>query len=103
MSNARISSYKQTPNDQTVRRKITVLQIINEVNSIILISLYLKNYEFTILTFEFNPAFTLNGFDNQERNLTFVKTDFQVLTLKFLACSMKETFYPFYKQNIARA
>jgi len=24
-------------------------------------------------------AFTLNGFVNQERNLTFVKTDFQVL------------------------
>jgi len=25
-----------------------------------------------------NAAFTLNGFDDQERNLTFVKTDFQV-------------------------
>jgi len=23
-------------------------------------------------------VFTLNGFDDQERNLTFVKTDFQV-------------------------
>jgi len=26
-------------------------------------------------------AFTLKGFDNQEQNLTFVKTDFQVLKL----------------------
>jgi len=34
-------------------------------------------------------AITLSGFDYQERNLTFVKTDFQVLKLKFLACSMK--------------
>jgi len=24
-----------------------------------------------------NAAFTLNGFDDQERNLTFVKTDFK--------------------------
>jgi len=32
-------------------------------------------------------AFTLNGFVDQERNLTFVKTDYQVLKLKFLACS----------------
>jgi len=32
-----------------------------------------------------NAAFTHNGFDNQERNLTFVKTDFQVLKLKFYA------------------
>jgi len=28
-------------------------------------------------------AFTLNGFDDQERNLTFVKTVFQVLKFKF--------------------
>jgi len=34
-------------------------------------------------------AFTLNGFDDQERKLTFVKTAFQVLKPKFLACSMK--------------
>jgi len=33
----------------------------------------------------------------------FVKTAFQVLKLKFLACIMKQAFYPFYKQNIARA
>jgi len=31
----------------------------------------------------------LSGFDDQERNLTFVKTAFQVLKLKFLAYSMK--------------
>jgi len=48
-------------------------------------------------------AFTLNGFDNQERNLTFVKTAFQVLKLEFLACSMKQAFYPLHKQNITRA
>jgi len=48
-------------------------------------------------------AFTLSGFDNPERNLTLVKTAFQVLKLKFLACSMKQAFYPLYKQNIARA
>jgi len=29
-----------------------------------------------------NVAFTLSGFDDQERNLTFVKTDFKVLKLK---------------------
>jgi len=39
-----------------------------------------------MLTFgqiETNAAFILNGFNNQERNLTFVKMDFQVLKLKF--------------------
>jgi len=44
-------------------------------------------------------AFTLTGFDDQERNLTFVKTDFQVLKLKFHACSKKLAFYPLHKQN----
>jgi len=48
-------------------------------------------------------AFTLSGFDNEERNLTFVKTAFQVLKLKFLACILEQVFYPFYKQNIAQA
>jgi len=48
-------------------------------------------------------AFTLSGFDDQERNLTFVKTAFLVLKLKFLACNMKQPFYPLHKQNIARA
>jgi len=36
-------------------------------------------------------------FDYQERNLTFVKTAFQVLKLKFFAFSMKQAFYPLYK------
>jgi len=35
----------------------------------------------------------LNGFDNQERNLAFVKTAFHVLKLKFLTSSMKQAFY----------
>jgi len=47
-------------------------------------------------------AFTLSGFDDQERNLTFVKTAFQVLKLKFLVCTMKQAFYSLHKQNIAR-
>jgi len=50
-----------------------------------------------------NAAFTLSGFDDQERNLTIVKTVFQVLILEFLACSMKQAFYLLRKQNIARA
>jgi len=36
------------------------------------------------LQFMTNAAFTLYGFDNQERNLMFVQTAFQVLKLKFL-------------------
>jgi len=51
---------------------------------------------------ESNTAFTLSGFDDQERNLTFVKTTFQVLKLKFLVCSMKHAFYSLHKQNNAR-
>jgi len=35
------------------------------------------------------PRLHLNGFDDQERNLTLVKTDFQVLKLKFRACNYK--------------
>jgi len=31
-----------------------------------------------------NAAFTLNGFDDQARNLTSVKTDFQVLNSNFM-------------------
>jgi len=50
-----------------------------------------------------NTSFTLSGFDDQERNLTFVKTAFQILKLKFHACSTKQAFHPLYKQNIARA
>jgi len=48
-------------------------------------------------------AFTLNGFGDQERNLRLVKAVFPLLKLKFLACNMKQAFYPFHKQNIARA
>jgi len=52
---------------------------------------------------EINAAFTFNGFDNQERNLTFVKMTFQVLKFKFHACSMKQAFFPVHRQNTARA
>jgi len=34
-------------------------------------------------------ALALNGFDDQERNLTFVKMDFRVLKLKLHACNFK--------------
>jgi len=40
----------------------------------------------------YNAAFTLSSFDEQERILTFVKTDFQVLKRKFHACSFKQAF-----------
>jgi len=47
------------------------------------------------------PRLHFNGFDNQERNLTFVmKTDFQVLKLKFHACKFKQDFYPLHKLYI---
>jgi len=47
-------------------------------------------------------AFTHNGFDDQERNLMFVKTVFQVLKVQFLAYIMKQAFYPLHKQNLER-
>jgi len=47
------------------------------------------------------PRVSLNGFDDQERNIMFVKTDFQVLKLKFCACSFKRVFYPLYIFHIA--
>jgi len=54
------------------------------------------------LRMEFYAAFTLNGFDDQERNLTFVKTDFQGLKLKFHVCNFKQAFYLLHKlQHIA--
>jgi len=46
-------------------------------------------------------AFTLNGLDDQERNLTFVKTGFQVLKLKFHACNFKQAFYSLLELYIA--
>jgi len=33
----------------------------------------------------------------------FMKTDFQILKLKFHACSMKQAFCPFHKRNMARS
>jgi len=42
-------------------------------------------------------AFTLIGFDDQERNLTFVKTDLKILELKFHTCSFKQAFYLLHK------
>jgi len=45
-------------------------------------------------------VFTLRGFDNQERNLTSVKTAFQALKLKFRAFSKKQAFYLTHKQYI---
>jgi len=50
-----------------------------------------------------NAAFTLKGFDDQERKLTVLKTDFPVLKLRFNAYSKKQAFYPLYKLNIVRA
>jgi len=46
-------------------------------------------------------AFTLNGFDNQERNLMFMKTNFQVLKLKFYSCNFKHAFHHLHKLHIA--
>jgi len=46
-----------------------------------------------------HPAF--NGFNDQERNLTFEKTDFQVLKLKYFVCNFKQAFYPLQKLYIA--
>jgi len=37
--------------------------------------------------FQSYAVFALNGFDDQERNPTFVKTYFQVLKHKFYACN----------------
>jgi len=46
---------------------------------------------------EFYAAFTLNGFDDQEWNLTFEITKFQVLKLKFHAFNFKQAFYSLHK------
>jgi len=42
----------------------------------------------------FYAALTLDGIDDQERNVTFVKTDFQALKFTFNA---KQAFYPPHK------
>jgi len=44
-----------------------------------------------------SAAFTLNGFDDQERNITFLKTDSQVLQLKFYVCSLSKLSILFIK------
>jgi len=47
-------------------------------------------------------AFTLKGFYGQDRNLTVVKTNLQVLKLKFHACNFKQAlYYPLHKLYIA--
>jgi len=48
------------------------------------------------------PRLHLRGFDDQERNLAFVKTGFQVLKFKFLDCNFKQAFYPLHKLYITR-
>jgi len=47
------------------------------------------------------PRLHINGFDDQERNLTFVKTDRQALKFKFHACDFKQVSYPLQKVYIA--
>jgi len=42
-------------------------------------------------------AFTLKDFDDQERNLTFVNTNFQLVILKFHARSFNQAFYSLHK------
>jgi len=49
---------------------------------------------------ETNAAFTLNGITTKNKTLLFAKTDFQVLKLKFHACSMKQAFCPLCKLNV---
>jgi len=45
---------------------------------------------FFALKAKFYAAFTLYGFDNQERNLIFAKTVFQILKARFQAYGMKK-------------
>jgi len=53
---------------------IRIRSVLHDSHSILLLS-YLPS---CILPSSSNAAFTLSGFDDQERNLTFVKTAFQV-------------------------
>jgi len=62
----------------------------------LLFALDLKNYFCHDIV---DAAFTL--VINQERNPTFVKTDFYLLKLKFHACNFKTSFYPLHKLYIA--
>jgi len=54
-----------------------------------------------LCSFVIYAAFTLNFFDDQQRNQTLVKTDFQVLKFKFHACNFKQAFHPLHKPYIA--
>jgi len=49
------------------------------------------------------PRLHVADLTTRNENLTFVKTAFQVLKLKFLACRMKQALYPLHKQTIACA
>jgi len=70
------------------------------LNSFTTVLLHLLENTFDRKHISVNPnskaVFTLNGFGDQERNLTFVKTDFQVLKFKFHACNFKQAFYSLY-------
>jgi len=76
-----------------IRRELTI-------NHLLIASLFISFYYF--LPFETSlVAFPLNGFDDQERNLGLVKTDFQVLKLKFHSCNFKQAFYLLHKLHTA--
>jgi len=47
-----------------------------------------------------NTTLTLIGFDDQERNLTFVKTYFQISKLIFHACNFKQAFFLFINHTL---
>jgi len=49
------------------------------------------------------PRLHITVLSTRKFSLSFEKTDFQVLKLKFNACSMKQAFYALNKLNIARA
>jgi len=68
---------------------------LSQANTLVGILLALKNGKLTYV------AFTLNGFDDQERNLTFVKTDFQIIKVKIYVFNSKQAFYLLHKLNTA--
>jgi len=56
-----------------------------------------------MLVFFFNAAFTLNGFDDQIRSLTFVKRISKFWNTNFKPEVLKKAFYSLHKLNIVRA
>jgi len=54
-----------------------------------------KFYLFQLLSYYIQ---LVNDFDDQERDLTFVKMDFQVLKHKFHAYNFKQAYYPLHKR-----